>query len=174
MRNDSHPSSSTSLMVFSVSGFGVAIALGWASAMLSVAAKAPLGLISLGLGVALGLALVALAELTRQGTRRGLMISAAALALLLVVAEHGWLYRAYRQKWWQNRLEQPAVALVRPEASPLSPKEYFERELRYAPGQWKYWALDASLISVAAVGVVLLRNRSTTSDAGRDNRSPTE
>jgi hypothetical protein len=117
---------------------------------------------------------VALAELTRHGTRRGLVTSAAALALLLVVAEHGWLYRAYRQKWWQNRLEQPAVALVRPEASPLSPIEYFERELRYAPGQWKYWALDASLISVAAVGVVLVRNRSANSVVEQDLASPTE
>jgi hypothetical protein len=91
--------------------------------------------------------------------------------MLTVFAEHGWLYRAYRQKWRQNRLEQPAVAMFRTDEAPLSITKYFQRELQYSSTQWKFWLLDASLIVAGAVGVVTLGTRSADSTA---QRSPGE
>jgi hypothetical protein len=150
--------------LFPFGGAAVAVALGWGSAMLHVAGKAPVGLLSLGVGVVLGLLLVALAVLTSTPSRRTLIVAAVLLAILTAVAEHGWLYQAYRQKWRQNRVEQPAAAFFRPDDAPLSLTGYIQRELNYSPGQWKFWLLDAGLILCGAAGVVLVRDRVT--DAG--------
>ncbi len=160
------PVSGSLNLLFLLGGAAAAVAIGWASAMLSVTGKAPVGLLSLGIGIALGLLLVALAELTRFKSPRGLVVSVALCAVLTVLAEHGWLYRAYRQKWQQNRVEHPAVALFRPDDAPLTLAGYFHRELQFAPGQWKFWLVDGGLIVAGAVGVVILRNRSVRPTAG--------
>ena len=138
-------------------GAATAAALGWAGATLSLAGKAPVGLLSIGIGLALGLVLVGLAEITHSRERRMLIIGTLVFAFLTVLAEHAWLYRAYRQQWWKNRVEQPAVALFRPETEPLSVVAYFRREFEYSPRQGMVWALDAALIASASVGLVILR-----------------
>jgi hypothetical protein len=147
-------------LVFWTGGIAAAVLLGRVSAMLSVAGKAPAGLLSMGIGLALGMLLIALAELLHVKARRELLVAAVVLAAVTVVAEHAWLYRAYRQQWWRNRVEQPAVALFRPEATPLSLPAYFQREIEYSPRQWLFWSVDAVLIVAGAWVVVRLKQRS--------------
>jgi len=145
--------------LFLALGAAVAIALGWVGAAFSLAGKAPVGVVSLGIGVALGLLLVGLAQILRISRQRVLIFGAVALAIVTTLAQHGWLYRAYCVKWRQDRIDQPGVALFRPETEPLSTVAYFQRELKYSSGQAALWAADGALIVAAAVGVIVVSQR---------------
>jgi len=133
-----------------------AAAVSWVGATLNVADKAPVFLLSLGVGLSLGLLLFAMAQILNAKNRRRLIAGSVVLAALTVASQHLWLYRAYRQQWWKNRIETPTVAIFRPEESPLSLRAYFAREIGYSPRQPALWAVDAALVVAATAGVVIL------------------
>jgi hypothetical protein len=150
---------SVSPCLFFALGAVAAVALGWVGAAFSLASKAPVGVVSVGIGVALGLLLVGLAQMLRVSQRRVLLLGAVVLAIVTTLSQHGWLYRAYCGKWRQDRIDQPAVALFRPETEPLSVVAYFRRELNFAPSQAMLWIMDGALIVAAAVGVIIVSQR---------------
>jgi hypothetical protein len=128
-------------------------------AKLNATGAAPVGLLPLGLGVALGVALVGLAAKTQATGRKRLVVAAVTFAILTVAAEHAWLYRDYRQQWWNDSVREPRLAIFRTEAGPLSPAAYYAREIQYAPRQPLLWAMDGALLVAAAVVVVLAARR---------------
>ena len=142
--------------VFYVAGAVAAIAIGWLAAKLHVAGFAPIGLISLGIGIALGATLCSMAATQRVAGRRHLLLAMMLFAILTVLAEHAWLYKDFRRQWHEARTKSAEVALFRPE-TPWSPAVYFAHEL--TPGRAALWALDAVLITAAAVGVVIVWSR---------------
>lgn len=136
---------------------GCAVLVGIASASVQAAGVAPIGIASCVTGAALGAALLAIATLCDWPTMKisiGLVIVA---TLLLVVAEHGWLYRDYRQQWERVRLENPGLAMFQAETNPLPIHHYLWREA--SPAKAAFWLLDALLIAATAVGIVHAWNR---------------
>jgi hypothetical protein len=82
-----------------------------------------------------------------------LTIGTVLLAILTVVAEHAWLYQDFRGQWQEAREQSAAVAMFRPETPPAV-GEYFAHE--WNPG---LWGADAAIITVTALGVVLVGRR---------------
>jgi hypothetical protein len=126
-----------------------AIGLAWVVAQVHLSGHAPVGLVSLGAGAVLGVALSRLAAEFRVGCRWRQTIGSVLVAILFVLAEHGWLYRDYRAQWQEARTTSATVALLRPETPP-SAAEYFGHE--WNPG---LWISDAVIIVTTAVATVV-------------------
>ncbi|MEX2315778.1 MAG: hypothetical protein WD669_01410 [Pirellulales bacterium] len=114
------------------------------------------------MGVVLGVVLLGLAAMMRAIDRKSLVVATVLLGIVTIAAEHAWLYRDYRQQWWNDRAREPALAIFRPETAPLSPAAYFAREVKFAPSRPVLWAVDAVLTVTTAVGVVLVGQRRAT------------
>lgn len=131
-------------------GVACAIVVGWLAARIHASGHAPIGLTSLGVGAFLGFAVSQLAVMLRIAGRRLLLSSAAFFAIVLVIAQHAWLYHDFRRQWQAAREKSATVALLRPE-SPPSPLIYFAHEWNPA-----LWVADAMLILTGGVGVVVV------------------
>lgn len=140
-----------SLLTWLLAGTLAAIAVGWIAAQIHLSGRAPLGLTSLAVGAALGAALVYLAATLRVAGRPSLLFGTVFLAVVLIVAEHAWLYQDFRGQWRADRQKSAAVAMFRDE-NPPGPKLYFSREFN-----GPLWVFDAVLLVGAAVGVVFFR-----------------
>jgi hypothetical protein len=150
-------------LIWYTGGLIAAIVIGWLAALLHAAGVAPIGFVSFGIGAALGTALCVLAASRAPRLavvvlvgHAPLVIGSIVLALLTILAEHAWLYLEFRQQWHAARGRSAEAAIFRSEA-PWSPGEYFAREI--ASGRAPLWALDATLIIVAAVTTVLIAPR---------------
>ncbi|HEX3602170.1 MAG TPA: hypothetical protein VHU84_18600 [Lacipirellulaceae bacterium] len=141
------------LLIWLFTGALAAIGLAWLVAQIHLSGHAPVGLVSLGAGVLLGFVVSRLAANLGVGCRWRLTIGTALLAILFVLAEHGWLYRDFRRQWQEARTTSATVALLRPETPP-SPAEYFAHE--WNPG---LWISDAVIIVGATLAVVLVLRR---------------
>jgi len=137
-------------------GVVVAVVLGWIAAAFHAAGRAPIGILPLGVGLALGAILSGIAAILRVAGRSRLIAGAAILALVAVLAEHAWLYQDFHRQWQEARASSAEVAMFRPEA-PWSLAEYFSREA--SPARTALWALDATLITAAAVATVAILQR---------------
>lgn len=138
-----------------VAGTIAAVAVGWLAAQINLSPRAPLGLTSVAVGATLGATLAYLAATLRVAGLYSLLLGTVLLAIVLVVAEHTWLYRDFRGQWREAREKSAAVAMFRDE-NPPSPQVYFSREFN-----GPLWTFDALAIVGAAVGVVFVwqRNR---------------
>jgi hypothetical protein len=143
------------MVIWYAVGAMAAIAIAWLAAVLHIAGRAPIGIISVAVGISLGALLSALAARQRLACRRRLIVGTILLAILAVVAEHAWLYRDFRRQWHEARAKSPEAALFRPE-SPWSPREYFTNEL--TTRRAALWCLDGALIIAATVGTALAWN----------------
>jgi hypothetical protein len=156
------------MLMWYLTGAAAAFLVAWLAAMLHIAGKAPLGIISLAVGIVLGAVLSAVAatdkrwQASRVAARSHLVVGTALLALLAVLAQHAWLYRDFRRQWHEARARSAAVAMFRPE-SPWSPVRYLAHEL--TPERAALWALDAALIIGAAVCVVMVWQRKSQVDS---------
>jgi hypothetical protein len=137
-------------------GSVAAISIAWIAAKLHAAFAAPVGSVSIAIGLFLGLALGALAVVTKAPRRRTLIIAAVLLSLLVVFAQHAWLYAQFRRQWREARARSPEIAMFRGE-QPWSPVEYFNRELM--AGRAAVWCLDGALIVGTAVGIFAIMER---------------
>lgn len=144
-----------SLLTWFGAGAVAAVAVAWIAARIHLSGQAPLGLTSLAIGALLGAALAYLAATLRVAGRATLLLGAALLAIVLIAAEHAWLYRDFRGQWREAREKSAAVAMFRDETPP-SPQVYFSREFN-----GPLWTFDALVIVGASVAVVFLwqRNR---------------
>jgi ABC-type uncharacterized transport system permease subunit len=133
-----------------LAGTIAAVAVGWIAAQIHLSGRAPLGLTSLAVGVTLGAALAYLAATLRVAGRTSLLLGTFLLAIVLIAAEHAWLYRDFCGQWREDREKSAAVAMFRDE-NPPSPQVYFSREFN-----GPLWAFDAVVIVGAAIGVVFL------------------
>jgi len=140
-----------------LAGVAVAGAVGWLAATCHLLGFAPVGLISLVVGAVLGVFLSGLAAMLRVADDRTLLLGTAIFALVAVILQHAFLYRDFRRQWTEARMNQPQIALFRPE-EPWSPREYVAREA--TPARVTLWATDAVLVVGAAVGVVSVGMRS--------------
>jgi hypothetical protein len=145
------------MVIWYAVGAMAAIAIAWLAAVLHIAGRAPIGIISLAVGISLGALLSALAASQWLACRRRLIAGTILLAIVAIVAEHAWLYRDFRRQWHEARAKSPEAALFRPE-SPWSPREYFTNEL--TPRRAALWCLDGALIIAATVGTALILNQS--------------
>jgi hypothetical protein len=144
------------MLIWYAAGLIAAVTIAWLAATLQLSGHAPVGLLPAGVGVALGAVLSAIAASQRLAGRRRLVVGTVILALMTVLAEHAWLYRDFRRQWREARATSAEAALFRPEA-PWTPREYFAHEL--TPQRAALWCTDAALITVAAVGTVLVLSR---------------
>lgn len=138
-----------------LAGTIAAIAVGWLAAQINLSPRAPLGLTSLAIGSLLGAALAYLAATLRVAGRSTLLLGTIFIAIVLIAAEHAWLYRDFRGQWREAREKSAAVAMFRDE-NPPSPQVYFSREFN-----GPLWTFDALAIVGAAATVVFVwqRNR---------------
>jgi hypothetical protein len=138
-------------------GLLVSLAVAWVAAVIQATVRAPVGSISVGIGLLLGVLLSTLAGLTSAQRVRSLVVGTAILAVVVVLAQHAWLYLDYRRQWHDALAKAPRFSDL-PVKVP-SVVEYFSRELTFAHGV--LWFVDAGLIIAAAVGTMwfLLRKR---------------
>jgi hypothetical protein len=151
------------MLTWYITSAGAALAIAWLAAMLHLSGHAPLGLISLGVGAALGASLTATAATVpprpnggRVVGRTPSVLTTIVFAIVAILAQHAWLYMDFRRQWHEARANSAQIAMFRPE-SPWSPAEYLANEL--TPGRAALWALDATLIVAAALGVVFWLQR---------------
>jgi hypothetical protein len=142
-----------------IGGLLAALAISWIASRFHSAGFAPIGLLSICVGLALGATLSTIAVTQRVAGKWRLIIGTLILAVLTVLAQHAWLYLDFRRQWQEARAESPQVAMFRPE-TPWSPAEYFARE--FTSQTAALWALDAALISAAAVGAIVIWQRHKT------------
>lgn len=160
-----HDRSAGSLLLWCASGFVAAIVVGWLAAWIYSHGPAPVGITSIVIGIALGAALGALAINLRVVARPTVVRATILLALIAVLAQHGWLYREFRRQWQTARDQSPQIAMFR-EKSPWSPREYFIREA--TPQRVALWCADAVLIAAPATGTLwMLRRRTQLDSASR-------
>jgi hypothetical protein len=157
------------MFLWYVAGVIASILIAWLAATIHVSGNAPVGIISLGIGIALGTTLAGIAASQRLAGRLRLLVGTIILSLILVLAEHAWLYRDFRRQWHEARISSPAAALFRPEV-PWSPAEYFAREL--TPQRAALWSLDVALITVAAIATMSLLARGQVDSASRPTPEP--
>lgn len=140
-------------------GAVAAIAIAWLAALLHASGHAPVGLISLATGITLGWTVAKIAATLRiADKRRHLVIASILFAIVVVLAEHSWLYLDFRRQWHASREQSPQVAIFRPD-SPWSPRQFFENGA--SPLQVTVWCVDAALIVISTASTVLiLTNRS--------------
>jgi len=147
-------------LAFLFGGVLAAIGIGVLAATINRTGWAPVGIFSLGVGIVVGVAATALARWLGVACPTRLTVATLVMALVAVVAQHAWLYRDYCQQWRAVRDREPALALFRPETTPMSPGEYFAAE--FSPARLAFWAADLALVAAAAIGTVLtLRNTRT-------------
>lgn len=108
------------------------------------------GLQSLAAGAMLSLMLVGSVAILSAGFPRWPM--AVLASLVAVVTQHYWLYRAAIDHRQQAVAKQPAVELFRPGWSEQSFWQYFANEA--SRSSVALWALDAVLLTLAAVVIV--------------------
>jgi hypothetical protein len=137
-------------------GMIAAVAIAWIGAMVHRSGHAPIGLVSIGIGAALGATLVTIAAKLRVDGRRKVLAATLVLTLFVILAQHAWLYASFRREWRKVREDSPHVAMFRDEA-PWSPREYIVREA--TPKRVVLWCIDAAMITMAAVGTVLVIGR---------------
>jgi hypothetical protein len=166
------------MFIWYAAGSLAAIAVAWLAALLHIAGRAPVGIVSIGVGLFLGAVLGGIAASQRLAGRQRLLAGTILLAFLAVLAQHAWLYRDFRRQWHEARANSAEAALFRPE-QPWSPREYLAYEL--TPQRATLWCLDAALITAAAAGTVWALNRhpqqyarpSDTNPPTPDTRHPT-
>jgi hypothetical protein len=134
-------------------GAVAAVAIGYFAARFNLWGIAPVGLLSIAVGGVLGGALGGLAAFTGMWCRTRLILGTMLLAMMTVLAEHAWLYRDFRRQWHEARSNSAEVALFRPE-TPWSPVEYFTLEA--SNGRVLLWALDAVIVTVAAIATIFI------------------
>lgn len=144
-----------SLLIWFGAGAVAAVAVAWIAARIHLSGNAPVGLTSLAIGAMLGAALSYLAATLRVVGQFPLLLGTLLLAIVLIAAEHAWLYRDFRGQWREAREKSAAVAMFRDE-NPPSPQVYFSREFN-----GPLWTFDALAIVGAAATVVFFwqRNR---------------
>jgi len=140
------------LLIWFSGGIATAIAVAWMAARIHLSGRAPLGLTSLAVGALLGVALAYLAAKLRLAGRYPLALGTVFAAIVLIVAEHAWLYHDFCRQWHEAREKSAAVAMFRDETPP-SPQVYFFREFN-----GPLWSLDAVTI-VAAAGTAFAWRR---------------
>jgi hypothetical protein len=141
-------------------GVGSAAAIGWIAARWHLSGLAPVGLVSLAVGAALGFVVAKLAAATGVDCPKRLFVGTVVFAIVLLFAEHTWLYHDFRRQWQEVRLANPQLEMFRP-AEPWTPAEYFRRELAF--GRAALWCLDAVLIATGALGVVFIKRGASAS-----------
>jgi hypothetical protein len=137
-----------------VVGAAAAIVIAWVGAELSLANRAPFALLPIVQGIGLGAALAALARASGEVQRGRIVGAAIGLAIVLVAAEHLWMYYGFRREWQRARAQSAEVALFRAE-EPWSPAEYFGRQVEMEgslPRTMVHWSVDAALVVAGAVG----------------------
>lgn len=162
--------SAAGMLLWYAGGVVAAILVGWLAAWIHSHARAPVGITSMGVGMALGAALSAVAVKLRVVARPAVVGGAVVLALITVLAEHGWLYREFRRQWHEARGQSPHVAMFR-DQSPWSARQYFTHEA--SPRRIALWCVDVALITASAAGTVWwLRRRALGDSASRPTLNP--
>ncbi len=142
------------MLIWYAAGAVAAIVIAWLASLVHASGQAPLGLVSTAVGVALGATLWKLAGALRTPTsRRHLVLGTILLSIVVIAAEHTWLYLDFRRQWTAAREKSPQIALFRPE-SPWSFREFVANEADQK--QIIVWSIDAILIIVSAATTVFI------------------
>ena len=129
--------------------------VGVAGALLQAAEIARFGVQSLAVGAVLAVTLIGVAAtigLPRPRWRAALLAS-----LVAVVTQHAWLYRTAMARRRDAIANQPAVEFFRPGWAEQTFVEYMQSAA--TTQTVALWALDACLLSAAAVVIVELSSR---------------
>ncbi|QDU90301.1 hypothetical protein Pla175_37040 [Pirellulimonas nuda] len=141
-----------------VAGGGICgVVLSIVTTLLAELGVAPLGLTSLALGAVIGLAAAGTAWLYLYGSRAGLVFAAAGVGGFSAAMQHAWAYFVYVQRWRLNRIENPQVALFRPDDRPLDFSDYLWSDA--TPANLIWWTEDVLLAALAAGCVAWLIRR---------------
>jgi len=158
------------MLIWYVTGTVLAIVFACLAALIHLSGHAPVGIVSFGVGAALGAILSQLAATLQVAGRRGVLFGAVVVSLIAVLAQHAWLYAAFRREWHEGRKTSAHVAMFRDE-SPWSPRVYFSREA--TPQRIALWCVDAALIVSSACGTVwLIGGRERVKSASRPTLTP--
>lgn len=154
-----------------LAGLLASVGIAWLAAKLHSAGFAPVVLLPLGVGVALGAAITWLAQQLRQPRLGSVLLIVLLSSIVVVVAEHAWLYQEFRQEWHEALRADPRVALFRPR-EPWSIGAYFRHEA--TPQQVVLWSVDAALIIIGSLAAALLLHRQLAqSESPPDATNPT-